>query len=205
MNRKEALEAIEKNLEQGKSKAEVYQELLSKVQFKSDLTQYIAIVPSYEDRVKYNAVNMLLFYLLVFISATKLLFASLVLGSISLFALPLALLVPLISIYFAVSVKRFRGNMYRLIGMLVVAGILQGLSNIEQFSEYTFQQMMFELVFWLPAALIIFLSFFIGVKVFPYYGFWGNLKEDQLKETLFQDNRANHKGLNNDTKDRAHQ
>lgn len=188
MNKKEAFEAIELKLEQGQSKYEIYQELLSKVQFKSDLIQYIAIVPAYEDRIKYNALNQVLFYLLMAIVILKLLIAALILGSISFLALPVAFFVPLISLYFAVSVKKFRGNMYRLLGMLSVGGILNSLANIEQFAGYTFYQVMLELVFWLPAVLVVCLSYYIGIKVFPYYGFWGNLKEDRLRATVLQVN-----------------
>jgi len=57
---------------------------------------------------------------------------------------------------------------------------LQSLSHIEQFSTYSLHQIIIDIVFYIPSLIIIVLAFYIGAKVFPYYGFWGNVKEDKL-------------------------
>lgn len=186
MEKKEALKVIAEKLEKGQSKQEIYKDLLTKVKFKSDLIQYIATVPNYSDKIKYKALNMTLFILLVFISISKFIFGAFLLSQISIYALPFAFLIPVISVYFAVSVWKFRGNMYKPLGMLGIAGILQSLSHADQFAAYNLQQIIIEVIFYIPAILVVILAYFVGTKVFPYYGFWGNLKEDKLALTSEQ-------------------
>jgi hypothetical protein len=124
MNRKEAVKTIKQRLQEGKSKKEIFAELSSKVKFKSDLLQYIAMVPSHEDRLKYNKINLILFSLLVFVSVVKFIMAFILLYRISIYMLPIALIVPFFNIYFAVMVWNYWGNMYRILGMLGIASIL---------------------------------------------------------------------------------
>jgi len=58
---------------------------------------------------------------------------------------------------------------------------------MDQFSTYTPSLLVMDAIFfWIPAILVIFIAFFIGFKVFPYYGFWGNLKEEKLLLTVQQ-------------------
>jgi hypothetical protein len=189
MKRKEALKIISEKLKEGKTKPEIYKELSSKVKFKSDLTQYLAMVPSNEDRIKYNTLNKILFFLLIFISLTKIFFAALILGRISLFALPFALLVPFLSLYFAYFVWNF-WNMYRPLGGLAFAGLLKSLSNIDQIFSYNWLGVTIEISFDIPTILVIILAYYIGVNAFPYYGFWGNLKEKKLNLQADAKNRA---------------
>lgn len=180
MNQKEALKTISQKLGTGQSKQEVFNELLPKIQFKSDLIKYLAMVPNYEDKIKYRNLNLLLFLLLCFCAISKFVIALLILSRISLIALPFAFLVPIITIWFAVFVWNFRGNMYRLIGIITFAGVLKRLSNIKQFLTYTPSLMIADTIFfWIPVILIIFIAFYIGLKAFPYYGFWGNLREEK--------------------------
>ncbi len=181
MDQKEALKIIVQKLEKGQSKKEVFNELLPKVKYKSDLIKYLAMVPDQEDRIKYKKLNLLLFSLLCFFAISKLLVAVLLLSRISPVVLPLALLVPAITMWFAISVWNFRGNMYRPLGLLAIAGVCQRLSHAEQLSSAPFSVIAMDAaLFWIPVALVIFLAFFIGFKVFPYYGLLGNLKEEKL-------------------------
>lgn len=187
MNQKEALKIISQKLEKGQSKQEIFNELISKVKFKSDLIKYIAMVPNYEDRIKYKNLNLVLFLILCFFTISKFVIAVFMLSQVSLIALPLAFLVPIITIWFAISVWNFRGNMYRPLGLIAIASVLKKLSNIDQFSTYTPSLVVMDAIFfWIPAILVIFIAFFIGFKVFPYYGFWGNLKEEKLLLTVQQ-------------------
>ena len=73
MNQKEALKIISQKLEKGQSKQEIFNELISKVKFKSDLIKYIAMVPNYEDRIKYKNLNLVLFLILCFLQYQNLL------------------------------------------------------------------------------------------------------------------------------------
>jgi len=183
MEKKEALKYISEKLKEGQSKKQIYNALSSKIKFKSDLTHYLAMVPGNEDRIKYNSFNITLFSLLMFISISKLIVAALILSQISLIALPLALLVPFLSFYFAISVWNFRGNRYRPLGMIGIAGLLESLTNIEQLFSYNWVGITIGLSFYIPTVLVIILAYYIGFKVFPYYGFWGNLKEKEMRLT----------------------
>lgn len=183
MKKQEALKIISENLKKGQSKQQIYTALSSKVQFKSDLTQYMAMVPGNEDRIKYNGLNTILFSLLVFIAVSKLIIAALILSRISLMAMPLAIFIPFLSLYFAVSVWHFRGNMYRPLGMIGIAGLLNSLSNIDQFFSCNWVDITIEFLFSIPTVLVIILAYYIGIKAFPYYGFWGNLNEKEMRLT----------------------
>ena len=180
MKGREALKYIEKNLEAGKTKKEIYEELTGKVIFRTDLLNFLAMVPDYKERMKYQKINMILFSLLVVTLTLKVIESFFLFISISKFMLPMVLLISLIPIGFAIMVWNFRGNFYRPLALLGIAGILQGFSATNILSNPTAG---FMLGYLLSIAIII-LAFFIGYKVFPYYGFWGMLKEDEFKKHL---------------------
>ncbi|MFH1982257.1 MAG: hypothetical protein ABIL58_10450 [Pseudomonadota bacterium] len=182
MNRKEAIKLIEQRYEEGKSRKEIFEELFLHVKYKSDLMQYIALVPSKDSREKYKKINLLLFSLLIFISITKLLTATMLLSNISIYLLPVALVVPFITIYFSVMVWKFRGNMYRILGLLGIAGILKSISNFQFYENYTTTEWILEISLgYMPAILAIFLAYYIGFRAFPYYNFWGVLQKQKLE------------------------
>jgi len=70
--------------------------------------------------------------------------------------------------------------MYRPLGMIAFAGLLKSLSNVDQVFSYNWLGVTIEISFYLPTILVIILAYYIGIKAFPYYGFWGNLKEKEL-------------------------
>jgi hypothetical protein len=182
MNRKEAIKAIEQCAQEGKSKREIFAEFSSKVKYRSDLMQYIAMVPSNENRLRYKKLNLVLFSLLVFVSVMKFLTGALLFSNISVYLIPIALLVPLLSAYFAVMIWNYRGNMYRILGMLGIAGLLNSLSKMEAFESYSSMEIAVEIFLgYLPTIIIIYLAYYIGIKAFPYYNFWGQLQESKLK------------------------
>ena len=168
-------------LREGYSKNEIYQELFGKIKFRTDLLQLLAMVPSYEDRMEYRKLNLVLFSLLVFVSITKIVTALLISSRISLFVLPLVLFVPFVSALFAVMVWNFRGNVYRILGLLGIASLLKSLSSFESSSTYASYDMILQvLISFIPTIIIIILAYYIGFRVFPYYSFWGFLQEDKL-------------------------
>ncbi len=181
MKRREALKIIEQMLKQGHTRKEIYDKLLWKIKFRTDLLQFIAMVPTYEDRLRYRKLNLLLFVLLILTAFSKILIASTIILDVSLFLLPFVFLVAFMSIFFAIMVWNFRGNMYRILGLLGIASLLKSLSNFESFSSYSSTEWMIEIAFgYLPAFLIIFLAYFIGTKVFPHYSIWGQLQKKVL-------------------------
>ena len=181
MKTREALKIIEQRIREGHSKKEVYEELLGKIQFKADLLQLIAMVPDQESRLKYKNLNLCLFSLLVFGAAVKIVAVTGSILSISIFLMPIVLLVPFLNIFFAFMVWNFRGHMYRILGLLGVAGLLKILSNFEAWSSYTTIDWTLELLLnYIPGILIVVFAYYIGFKVFPYYNFWGMLQENKL-------------------------
>lgn len=171
-------------LREGKSKKEIYKELFEKIKLRSDLLQLLAMVPEQELRIHYKKYNILLFWLLILVSAIKVIFATSLLGSISPYMAPFGVIVPFISIFFAFMVWNFRGNMYRILGLLGVASLLKSISNFEAWGSYTAIDWAFDLsLIYIPGLLIVLLSYYIGVKVFPYYGIWGVLQEDKVNIT----------------------
>jgi hypothetical protein len=65
--------------------------------------------------------------------------------------------------------------------MIGISSILISISNFKSFSSYSSMEIILEIsLFYLPAFLIVFLAYYIGNKVFPYYSFGGQLKEEKL-------------------------
>jgi hypothetical protein len=181
MKSKEVLKIIEKKIMEGDSKKDIYDELFGKVKFRTDLLQLIAMVPEQELKINYKKQNLLLFCLLVLVSAIKMIVATSILGSISLYMMPLTILVSFISIFFAFMVWNFRGNMYRILGLLGIASLLKSISNFEAWSSYATIDWVLDLILvYIPGFLIVILAYYIGFKVFPYYSFWGMLQEEKL-------------------------
>jgi len=195
MNRKEALRQIEQRLQEGKTKKEVYLELSSKVKSKSDpnqyrvkvksksdLNQYIAAVPSIEDKLKYRKLNLILFSMLVYLGAIRLVTGLANFTSLSVFMLFITLCITVICIYLATNVWKFRGGVYRAIVLLGIISILKIISNLYQlYTSYTPTELLIEILSGaLPVTVCIILAFYLGKKVFPYYGLWGQIKEEEL-------------------------
>lgn len=182
MKGRKALKMIEQKLREGHTRKEIYNELLGKVKFRTDLLQLIAMVPTFEDRIRYRKLNLLLFSLLIFTAVVKIVSASTIMFNVSLFIFPVVFLVSFVGIFFAIMVWNFRGNMYRILGMLGIASLLKTLSNFESYSSYSSIEWLIEiLLVYVPGFFIIFLAYFIGIKVFPYYSFWGQLQENKIK------------------------
>jgi len=181
MKGKEALKIIEQRLKEGHPKSEIFSELTGKVKFRTDLLQLLAMVPEEELRKKYRNLNVLLFTLIVLVATVKIVIAFFTLLSVSIYMVPFVIFIALVSAFFAYMVWNFRGNMYRILGLFGIAGLLKSISNFETWGSYTATDWTLELLLvYIPGILIVILSYYIGIKVFPYYGFWGLLQEDKL-------------------------
>jgi len=181
MKGREALKIIEQMLREGYSKNEIYQELFGKVKFRTDLLQLLAMVPNHEDRLGYKKLNLVLFSLVLFVSIIKIVTALIVISEISFLLLPFVLFVSFVSIFFAVMVWNFRGNIYRFLGLLGIASLLGDLSSLDSLSAYGLYDLFLQiLINFIPTIIIIILAYYIGFRVFPHYSFWGFLQEDKL-------------------------
>jgi len=181
MKGKEALKKIEQRTKEGKSKKEIYEELLVKIKFRSDLLQLIAMVPDHGARMKYKNLNLCLFFLLVFVTVAKIIVSVQFLVTISIFMIAFVIFFTFASLFFAYMVWNFRGNNYRILGLFAIAALLKSVSNFEAWSSYTTIDWAAELLLgYIPGTLIVILAYYIGFKAFPYYNFWGMLQEKKL-------------------------
>ncbi len=182
MNRKDTLKSIELMLQEGKSRQEIFTALSSKVKYRSDLIQYIAMVPTYENRLKYKILNLILFVLIILVTILTFRIGIIYMYTLSLYVLPIVFIVAFIGHYYPVMIYNYRWNMYRVVGLLGIAGICNSASRLMTiFTSHSYIDIVIKiLVGYLSSVLIIYLAFYIGSKVFPYYSFWGQLKEDKL-------------------------
>ena len=181
MKAKEALKIIEKRLKEGHSKSEIFSELTGKVKFRTDLLQLLAMVPEEQLRKKYRKLNILLFTLLVLVATVKIVISFFALLSLSIYMVSFVIPIALVSAFFAYMVWKFRGYIYRILGLFAIAGFLKSISNFEAWGSYNATDWTLELILaYIPGILIVIISFYIGIKVFPYYGFWGLLQKDKF-------------------------
>ena len=185
MERNEALQFIDNRLRGGVSKKVIYKELLGLVPDKEDLLSYIGMFPDFSERGKYKKVNLLLFWLLIISAVLQIIYIYLLLTSslksetlgrfIAWFIIYGGVL-PFLMIFFAVEVWRFRGYIYRLFAILGIVYLIM------QTDAYT------DLITWstfnMPFVIAICLSFYIGIKAFPYHSFLKGLNKGQLERDL---------------------
>jgi hypothetical protein len=181
MKGKEALKIIEQRLKEGHSKGEIFSELTGKVKFRTDLLQLLAMVPEEPLRKKYRNLNILLFTLIVLVGTVKIVIAFFALLSLSIYMVSFEIPIALVSAFFAYMVWNFRGYIYRILGLFAIVGFLKSISNFEAWGSYTATDWTLEFLFvYIPGILIGIVSFYIGIKVFPYYGFWGLLQKGKF-------------------------
>jgi len=181
MKSREALRIIDKKIKDGLTKKEIFTELTGKVKFRTDLLQMLAMVPDPELRSNHMFLNRLLFTLLIIVAGVRIISGLYFVINTSLLLLPFLLFGVLMAVFFAYMVWNFRGNVYRILGLFGIVELLKSLSNIEVWNSYTSLDWILNLLLnYIPVSLIVILSFYIGFKVFPYYGFWGMLQEKKL-------------------------
>jgi hypothetical protein len=181
MNGRKALKIIEQRLKEGHSKKEIYEELFGQVKFRMDLLRLLAMVPDYEDRIKYKKINLILFCLIVFVVVTKVIISPHFFLDIPFYMLLLAVFAAFMWGFFVILVWKFRGLVYRFIGLFGSIGLIYSILKFKEWSSYDATAWLLKLSLgWIPGILIIVLSYYIGFKVFPYYGFWGRLQEKKL-------------------------
>lgn len=169
INTKEVYRLIEIRLEESTPKTEILEEL-SEVYFdKKTIAKLIAMTPNAKIKGKYRLLNNILLVLLLFTITLKVLFGVLLLVNISIYATPLAFLFPFINIFFSFEVSKYRGYIYKALGLFAIVGVLNTLLYVN-YSE-----------FW--GGIDIFLNiviasiaFYLGFKMFPNYGFTGPKK-----------------------------
>jgi hypothetical protein len=170
LNAKEVTKKIKSELDQGVSRLTILNALCEIYYDKKSIAKLIASTPDPLKRTKYQTLNNILLGLLVITIITKILIGMAVLSTVSLYLIPAAFLLPIISILFAFEVAKFRGYIYKILGILAIAGILKMLSNIGK------SDIILLSIDVCVSLIIACLAFFIGAKVFPNYGLFGPKK-----------------------------
>ena len=170
LNAKEINKTIKSELDKGVPRLTILNALSEVYYDKKTIARLIASTPDPLKKSKYQPLNNILLGLLVITIIIKILIGMAVLSTVSLYLIPAAFLFPLISILFAFEVAKFRGYIYKILGILAIAGILKMLSNIGE------SDMVLLLIDVSVSLIIACLAFFIGAKVFPNYGFLGPKK-----------------------------
>jgi len=181
LNRREALKLIRTKLEEGSSKQQVYEELLPVFHSSSALLSCLAMVPEPKKRQKYMVLNIMFFCLLLYCATTRFIYGIVFFGTLSFWLLPLSLLFPALSAFFAIMVLNFRGDWYRSIGFFTGLNLFFSIVLNEPFRKTEGLMPINELLFsLLPVAIIMFLSYYLSFKVFPEYKLFGPLIPERL-------------------------
>jgi hypothetical protein len=170
LNKKEAFKTIQNRLQENIPRQEILDELSELYFDKKTISAIIASTPDPQTRIKYKALNNLLLGLLALTITIKILVSALLLSSLSLFLIPIAFFVPFMTIWFAIEVSNFKGYIYNLLGLLAILGIFKTISNIGESGIYG----IIDIAIMIAISL---LSFYLGNKMFPNYGFFGPKKD----------------------------
>ena len=169
MNSKKAYAKVATQISQGKTKLEIFDDLKKTFGHDDSLAKIVGSFPDTSLAIKYRKVNILLFYILLFSALLKVAMSIPLILSLSVFALPLLLIIPILNLYFAFEVYKKRGYIYRILGILAIAGIFKSIDNIHLINIITIFNV-------LLMATISTLSFYLGKKMFPNYKFIGPKK-----------------------------
>lgn len=97
--------------------------------------------------------------------------------------LPFTLYWPLIIIYFAVNIKKFRGAFYIPSGLLCIAIFFKSASALFELRNGTLDFLLWG-VFNIPLLFGAYLRFYLKNKLCPHFGYWG-AKADETGKYLF--------------------
>jgi len=195
MKSREALKIIEESLEDGKSKYDIFNELSSKVKFRSYLVDWLAMVPEHESRNKYKAMNrvllsvILLVILVGFLKLFKMfqhLSGAMFLGIIFLSSTTLLWCI------ITYGILRFRATAYTLSIFLAIGLLILSIPEIliTLSSRNGIVAVAGLLTSALPLCLVIFIAYRMRQKIFPYYNFWGQIQEEKMSLPCNQGKRG---------------
>ncbi len=174
MNQAQWLKEIRAALRNGESKEDIYLKFKEKFGNENRLARILADFPTEETRLKYKGLNLLLFWLLIVSALLKIVTSLELLDSLGLWGFLLLLIIPLINLSFAAAVWNMQGWAYRSLGWLVLYGIFK-LCASGVFVDHGLFGVIYLSFFLAIAAL----SFYIGLKAFPYYGWlWHQVGPD---------------------------
>jgi hypothetical protein len=172
LNKKEAIKTIQDRILENIPRQEILNELSEQYYDKNTISALIASTIDPQTKEKYQLLNNLLLGLLALTIIAKILIGIVFLSSLSPLLIPVAFVLPIITIWFAFEVSKFKGYIYNILGMLAIAGIFNTISNMRESGIYGLIDVVIVLA-------ICVLSFYLGKKMFPNYGFFGPKKDTE--------------------------
>jgi cytochrome bd-type quinol oxidase subunit 1 len=147
----------------------ILDELSSEYYDKDAIAKVISSIPTEKSKSEFKSLNSILIFLLLLASLLKLIVVFSFLSDVSLYALPFAIIFPLINIYFAWEIRNYNGQLYKIIGLFGLMSMLKSFGGDLQSP--------FGIFVIAIAALISFLAFYLGKKMFPNLGLMGPKKD----------------------------
>lgn len=170
--RKEILKEIETKLNEGIPRQQILDEL-SEVYFdKSTIAKLIASTTDDKTKANNKSLNNILLGFLTVTIISKIILGISLLSNASIYLLPIVILFPLINIWFAVEVSKYKGYIYKILALLTIAGMIKMIGNYE--GETALMFIDFGIGFAITG-----LSFYLGNKMFPNYGLFGPKKDEK--------------------------
>ncbi len=171
LDRKEAVKYIEAELTKGTPRKDILQQLSQQYYGKHSIAMLIASIPNPELKRKYKILNDILLGLLLLIILNKLWYSVILLSNFSFAAVPFIIQL-VFNIYFAYEVTKYNARIYNLIGILALVGIWYLISNLGDTANGV------AIILGVLLNLIIaILAFYLSLKIFPNYGFFGPKKD----------------------------
>lgn len=170
INKKEVAKVIETRLQENIPRKEILEELSEQYFDKKTISTLIASTADNQRKEKFKTLNNILLGLLILTIVLKIFVGITLLSSISIFLIPIAFLIPIISIWFAFEVSKFKGYIYNLLGLLLVASIFNAMGDLVESGTLG-------LIDIFIGVVIAGLSFYLGKKIFPNYGLFGPKKD----------------------------
>ncbi|HTA84555.1 MAG TPA: hypothetical protein VK783_16545 [Bacteroidia bacterium] len=127
LDRKAATLFVIANRTIGKTDQEIYTLLAEQYYDKKAIILLITSTVTPENKKKYKTYNVLLLGLIgitILFKILTILFLSIT--TTNALYLPFLIFLPILNIYFFYEINRYNGAMYRILGLLTIAGILQG-------------------------------------------------------------------------------
>jgi len=162
LDRKNAHKFIVESRENGKTNQEIYNELSQQYFDRKSVALMITGTVTTENKNRYKVYNNILLGLL----AVSIIFKLLIVFNLTIqtgepWMYLLILIVPLFSGYFMYEIARYNGPIYRMCGLLTIAGFLQTIGKSDNSTD-----VLISIVF---AGSVAGLSFYLDSKMFPDY------------------------------------
>ena len=172
LNKKEAFKTIQNRIQENIPRQEILNELSEQYYDKNTISALIASTIDPQTKEKYKLLNNFLLGLLALTIIAKILIGIALLSSLSPFLIPIAFLLPIITIWFALEVSKFKGYIYNILGILAIASIFNTIGKLEESGIYGIIDVVI-------VVAICGLSFYLGKMMFPNYGFLGPKKDTE--------------------------